>query len=492
MATQDLYEVGTIDSLRGNKMTETPTLSKILKVSTVALIALVVSPFPGTEARASVQNGLIAFISERDGNSEIYVMNEDGTNQKRITNDPADDMQPIWSPDGKRIMFTRRNNTDGAYGNIFVMDENGSNVKQLTDGPDYESGYDWSPDGSKILFCISNKAAGKKSDVYMMDADGSNWQQLTDNPEHDCVPDWSPDGSKILFTSTRDGNYEIYSMNADGSNEQRLTNYSESDWTPKWSPDGTKIVYSSDINTNPKAYNEEIIVMDADGSNRTNLTELKDSQEGRPEWSPDGSQIVYESNYSGSREIFKMNADGTKQMRLTKNTSIFDAFPSWQPVQAPPEEGSTPSEPEPTPSQEPPPSRKTSPSFKLIDPALDPSKTTVIKRSFLRSYLIKGLRGSTTGYTGLEAGIVRITQKRLLKKRLNRCYRAASASMRTACNSTSIKGISQSSDGTSFIFKPVRSFKAMRIVKGTYQLTFKAKTQSGTRVTLARYSIKAL
>jgi Tol biopolymer transport system component len=119
----------------------------------------------------------IAFVSNREGNTDIYVMNADGSQQTRLTNNPANDTDPTWSPDGQRIAF--------------VSDRDG----------------------------IEN--------IYMMNADGTHQVRLTNNPLNtsgDYAPTWSPDGRHIAFVSNRAGRYDIYMMNTDGSHQTRLTN----------------------------------------------------------------------------------------------------------------------------------------------------------------------------------------------------------------------------------------------------------------------------
>ncbi len=196
---------------------------------------LLISSCGGDSGTDPTQPGVsgtkVAFVSERDGNLEIYVMNADGSNQTRLTNNPADDWKPSWSPDGSKIIFMSAR--DGKR-EIYVMNSDGSNPVNLTNNTEDDWVPIWSPDGTKIAFASEHVGNLK---IYVMNADGTNPIRLTDNPaNHGFFPSWSPDGTRIAFTSSRDGNDEIYVMNADGSNQTRLTNSPVFDFEPSWSP----------------------------------------------------------------------------------------------------------------------------------------------------------------------------------------------------------------------------------------------------------------
>jgi len=158
-------------------------------------------------------------------------MNADGSKPVRLTDDPAQDGWPAWSPDGTRIAFT--STRDGNY-EIYVMNAGGSGQVNITntEGNDWDWDARWSPDGQKIIWESSCCPGG----VNIMNSDGSDRQGLIDSGTSDAWPDWSPDGSRIAFTSGRDGNNEIYVANADGTGLIRITDNDVDDVFPSWDP----------------------------------------------------------------------------------------------------------------------------------------------------------------------------------------------------------------------------------------------------------------
>jgi len=269
------------------------------------------------------KNGKIAFTSDRDGNREVYVMDADGGNPTNLTNNPADDATPCWSPDGMQIAFAT--DRDGNY-EIYIMDADGGNQGRLTNDGSYDVGPAWSPDGSKVAFTRYSGPVNEIRDIYVMNADGSNVTGVTSDGRSE-VAAWSPDGARIAFTySTVTGYYVVYAMDADGSNRVSLAESPVyNNGSPQWSPDGSRIAFGTN-----RDGDGEIYVMDSDGGNQTNLTNWPGAHDRLPVWSPDGSLIAFDSLRDGQDEVYTMQQDGSNQTRLT-NSPDSDWEPAWQP-----------------------------------------------------------------------------------------------------------------------------------------------------------------
>ncbi len=255
----------------------------------------------------------IAFTSNRDGNDEIYVMDGDGRNQRRVTVNLARDEYPAWSPDGKKIAFvSNRNNVNKDYGQIWVIDADGKNPIRLTDGL-VDWGPDWSPDGTKIVYDTvrvpedHNLAPGG---ITVMDADGNNKKVLRNRGYH---PSWSPDGKRIVCVD--DG--QIYVMDADGRNSEQLTHDVGFKRMPSWSHDGTLIAYLA---------NHRIWVMDSNGKNERRLTNINSDE--HPTWSPDSESIAFHSFQRGVG-IYVVDVTSGAVNTLLSDPAIFNLDPDW-------------------------------------------------------------------------------------------------------------------------------------------------------------------
>lgn len=267
-------------------------------------------------------NGKIVFVSSRDGNEEIYAMNADGTDVRQLTDNPASDHSPVWSPDGTKIAFV----SDREWNNdIYVMNADGTNPVQLTDSFAEDLNPSWSPDGARIAF---NSDRDGLPQIYVMDADGSHVVRVTNDRDWNAAPVWSPDGKHIAYSSTQiseilttgDMSSKIRVVDINGGTTKELSGKDDS--FPAWSPDGERIAFSSF-----RDGNLEIYVMDADGTAQKRLTDHP-RKDCFPAWSPDGERIVFSSDRDGNSEICIMGADGKNIVRITEDPSS-DDDPDW-------------------------------------------------------------------------------------------------------------------------------------------------------------------
>jgi Tol biopolymer transport system component len=267
------------------------------------------------------QNGKIAFT--RSG--EIWTMNADGSNQSNITNNPAFDGGADWSPDGVKIAFI--SNRDGNDEIYRKNSEDDLNPTRLTNNAASDSSPRHSPDGASIVF-VSNRDGN--NEIYKMNADGSNQVRLTNSTDHDSSASFSPDGRKILWVrqhATSPFGFSLFTMNPDGSNQLPLSGPHNFAVSPSYSPDGTKIllVWGSDVTQ------QTIYTMNADG------TGLAQSGIGRsqPAWSPDGTKVVHNCCFfqgpQFSNGLFVSNLAGPLGQRMTSDGNN-ESSPDWQPI----------------------------------------------------------------------------------------------------------------------------------------------------------------
>ena len=228
--------------------------------------------------------GALAFT---DGAGDIYVMNTDGSDRRRLTSDAAPfvlDAYAAWSPDGSRIAFSRYDGYHAAE--VYLINADGTNQVRLSPQGAYDAHPSWSPDGSRIAF-ENRQDSVSNGEIYVMNADGTNRVRLTDNPQPDASPAWSPDGNRIAYwTYSASGNADIYVMNADGTNRVNLTDDAAFDTEPAWSPDGSRIAFSRSV-----PGGTDLSIVNADGTNLVRLTTL--GWVAQPSWSPDGQVIAF-------------------------------------------------------------------------------------------------------------------------------------------------------------------------------------------------------
>ncbi len=265
--------------------------------------------------RPDISEYRIAFVSNRDGSSDIYSMKPDGSDATRITNDDEVDTYPAWSPDRTRLAYASY--IEGDFGiersKIVIVNADGTAGRLLFDRPAGELSPSWSPDGRQIMYTLRS--------IFLASVDGKKDELLLTDARFDILqaPAWSPDGQKIAFVALPASGYEIRVMDQDGSNVNTLTR----GYQPAWSPDGQKIAFYSLVGEQ-----NDIFIINADGSGTQQLT-YDPGNDLAPDWSPDGKYIVFMSDRDGNDEIYVMQADGSNPVRVTNNLAE-DGFPAWR------------------------------------------------------------------------------------------------------------------------------------------------------------------
>jgi Tol biopolymer transport system component len=301
------------------------------------VLACVLAP---TAAQASWPglNGWESFSSNRFDTAisgDIFVMPPIGLPQVQLTTARPDDAQSAWSPDGRRIAFKSRRNGNNE---LYVMNADGSGQTRLTNSFNVSEGQPaWSPDGTRLLYRKTpDNPITQNADIWQIDVNPAapNPRPVLERTGDERYPSYSPDGTKIVFRGDQDlidhsGDEELYVMNADGTDIVQLTHNDVFDSAPAFSPDGTKVAFESARDSgDPLAL--DIYVMNADGSDVRRLTTDPAHDEG-PIFSPDGTKIAFASLRSGQEDIWVMNADGSDQRQLTDDPAR-DESPDWQPV----------------------------------------------------------------------------------------------------------------------------------------------------------------
>jgi TolB protein len=295
-------------------------------VALLLLAAPAHAAFPGN-------NGLIAFASGRSGNVDIYTVNPNGTGLTNVTNNPATDISPAWSPDGKKIAFVSTRDgappgpcDDGACGAIYVMNADGSGATALSP-PGWNASHPaWSPDGSQIVFDGSQD--GITFSLWLMNADGSNVHTLNAPKGSYRSISWAPDGQEIVYdwgdtlcdiSCTTE--FGISQIRPDGSGNA-VVSYNPTQ--PDVSPDNTHIavVHSS------VGHDGAIETLDRNGNNP--VTIRSGEADDGPAWSPNGQKIVFRSRFN---MLYTMNADGTGAAPLLSDSALSQTSQiSWQPI----------------------------------------------------------------------------------------------------------------------------------------------------------------
>ena len=254
--------------------------------------------------------GRIVFVSHRDSNlGELYLMDGDGRNQRRLTNTPGiEEWHPHWSPDGTRIVF-QCYRSGGPGFNVCLINADGSGYTEITNWEQGGSGAQrpvWSPDGSQIA--VSREMGDGSTWIWVMNADGTNQRQLVEGRD----PSWSPDGTRIAFHGQVNGQSgQLVTVSLDGSNLRQLTDLNDFIMYPTWSPDGRQIAFEVGMTY--------IAVIDADGGEPRTVV---NKRSWNLSWSPDGTRLAIAPVGDG---IWVVNLDGSGLHQIAQEGTQ----PSW-------------------------------------------------------------------------------------------------------------------------------------------------------------------
>ena len=291
--------------------------------------------------------GKIVFYSKRDGNTEIYTMNSDGTNPTRLTFNDTRDKSPTWSPNGRQIAFTSER--DGNQ-EVYVMDADGSNPRNLTRNPAFDGVPSWSPDGKQIAFRTDqNGDKNHRLNIFVMDADGSNVRQVT-RLEFATNPQWSPDGKQILFEGAVDQGRLLYAIRPDGRGRWQISE-------PKpnagmllggWSPDGKKVLYS-EFFIDPGKSVPVIATLHPSGKQEivkrepVRLPKIGWKVLTSETWAADGESILFAGERDGtSYDIYRFHLRDERLVQLTDRRRDDVAPHEWDPRLPVPSRGVSP------------------------------------------------------------------------------------------------------------------------------------------------------
>jgi TolB protein len=282
-----------------------------LLIRIVATPSPVASPVPGPMPTPTLSptpfgsGGAIAFTMRRNGNTDIYALNQTDRELLRLTHDPAEDRDPAWSPDGKFIAFSsnRAHNWD-----IYLLDLLSGTLIRLTHHVAFDANPSWSPDGRWIAFESYRRG---NLDIYVMSTTGERLQRITSDLMPNYEPAWSPDSRAIVYTTFREGTKDVYVHLLDGQDGEEIVNITQSpdldEDTAVWSPDGTQLAYVSGPRGNPSI---QVTTFDWDTMTTDQAQTALFGTGTSPAWAPDGQSLIYTYDRGTYSHIVAANMTG--------------------------------------------------------------------------------------------------------------------------------------------------------------------------------------
>ena len=267
----------------------------------------------------------LAFVSNRSGTKELYVMDYDGHGVRRLTTTQSINLVPAWSPDGRQIAFVSfmERNPD-----LFFLSVDSGQLVRLRLPFSWRGSFNggaWAATGGLFGFGVSREG---NSEIYLMAVDGRNLRPITNHFAQDVAPSFAPDGRQVVFVSDRSGNPNLYVTDLKGESVRRLTFEGKYNASPAWSPRGDRIAFACQNDRG----RFDICTIAPDGTGLARLT--SEGASDSPTWSPDGRHIAYQSNRDGAYRLWVMNANGTNQRRVLPvglSGQGEDTAPAWSP-----------------------------------------------------------------------------------------------------------------------------------------------------------------
>ncbi len=255
----------------------------------------------------------IAFVSDRSGAPELWLMAWDGSEPRQLTKHRSIALAPAWAPGGKRIAFTSYLRGDPA---LYLLTPQEGYLRPVWDQGGVNSSASFSPDGARLAFASSREG---NVDIWTVAADGGKARRLTTASAIDTQPAWAPNGRQIAFTSARSGSPQIYLMDVDGANVRRLTFDGGFFDEPAWAPTGTSVACTTRVDgqfqlATIDVTTGDVTILHGPGNNES------------PTFSPDGSMLAFVSDRTGSQQIYITDAAGHPRQLTGDGTNH---SPTW-------------------------------------------------------------------------------------------------------------------------------------------------------------------
>lgn len=276
----------------------------------------IVQRFTGRRGVSSTQ---IAYVSDNGRrNKEIWLMNADGSNKLRLTNNGSINLFPGWSPDAKTLVYT---SFKGGLSELYLLFRGTRPGQKLIQTRDEKFRGVWAPDDDTLAVVVSRQG---NTDIWTVSSSGKDPKRLTEDRAIESSPAWSPDGRRMAFVSDRTGSPQIFIKDLESGEERRLTYSGDYNASPAWSPTGEWIAYAA------QAGNDfDIYLITPDGSFTQPLVTNTRSDED-PAWSPDGRKLAFSSNRRGRKEIYRVDLNGQNTVLLTDGAGNC-TNPAWSP-----------------------------------------------------------------------------------------------------------------------------------------------------------------